>query len=147
MPFHRIRHRYPPYWPQLAYYVKFEREKGVCQHCGAVHGEVWVVRKRDGKAFRVDDLLDDLHLNGDDLTIDVFEGYPEDYPGQKIVLTTAHKDHRTDNHHPDNLLALCAACHLAYDRLDNRHRFRENLNRKRGQLPLFQSPIPIYDNE
>jgi hypothetical protein len=34
----------------------------------------------------------------------------------KVILTTAHLDHRPENCDDDNLLAMCQGCHLHYDR-------------------------------
>jgi len=33
-----------------------------------------------------------------------------------VVLTVAHLDHQPENCDPANLMAMCQACHLAYDR-------------------------------
>jgi len=93
--------RHVPYWPQLAHYVKFEREGGRCQHCGAKHGE-----------------------------------FDIDHGIYKSVLTCAHADHDETNNHPDNLLALCAPCHLDYDREDNARRRKINDLTRHGQTAM-----------
>jgi hypothetical protein len=36
--------------------------------------------------------------------------------GGKVILTTAHLDHQPENCDPQNLKAMCQACHLHYDR-------------------------------
>jgi len=33
-----------------------------------------------------------------------------------VILTTAHLDHVPENCEPDNLKAMCQACHLSYDK-------------------------------
>lgn len=33
----------------------------------------------------------------------------------QVVLTVAHPDHTPENCHRNNLMAMCQACHLAYD--------------------------------
>jgi 5-methylcytosine-specific restriction endonuclease McrA len=54
---------------------------------------------------------------------------------QRWTLTTAHLDQNPKNNNRDNLRALCAPCHLEFDRphrQGNAYRKRE----RRGQLPL-----------
>ena len=45
-------------------------------------------------------------------------GVSEPHPstGSAVVLTVAHLDHTPENCDPTNLMAMCQACHLAYDR-------------------------------
>lgn len=33
------RSLYPPDWEQISTYIRFTRAKGVCERCGAVHGQ------------------------------------------------------------------------------------------------------------
>ena len=33
------RLRYPPYWRQLSYLVRFVIDRGMCRFCGALHGQ------------------------------------------------------------------------------------------------------------
>lgn len=42
-------------------------------------------------------------------------GEPHPDTGSRVVLTTAHLDHRPENCDPENLAALCQRCHLRYD--------------------------------
>lgn len=42
-------------------------------------------------------------------------GWPHPITGSTVVLTIAHLDHTPENCDPDNLLAMCQRCHLAYD--------------------------------
>ena len=39
-------------------------------------------------------------------------GQPHGYPPHGQVLTVHHRDHDPMNNKPENLIALCAACHL-----------------------------------
>jgi len=41
--------------------------------------------------------------------------HPHPTTGSKVVLTIAHLDHTPENCVPENLKAMCQACHLAYD--------------------------------
>ena len=41
---------------------------------------------------------------------------PHPSTGSAVVLTVAHLDHQPENCDPANLMAMCQACHLAYDR-------------------------------
>lgn len=45
----------------------------------------------------------------------VRNGQPHPSTGSRVVLTVAHLDHTPEHCDPANLLALCQACHLAYD--------------------------------
>ena len=40
---------------------------------------------------------------------------PRSAPTPTVILTTAHLDHIPEHCDPDNLRAMCQACHLAYD--------------------------------
>ena len=40
---------------------------------------------------------------------------PHPITGSKVVLTTAHLDHRPENCEPDNLRRWCQRCHNTYD--------------------------------
>ena len=42
-------------------------------------------------------------------------GEPHPVTGSKVVLTTAHMDHRPENCDAENLKALCQRCHNTYD--------------------------------
>jgi len=33
------RNRYPDNWTEISYRIRFERAKGICEGCGAVHGQ------------------------------------------------------------------------------------------------------------
>jgi hypothetical protein len=55
--------------------------------------------------------------------------------GARIVLTVAHLDDNTEHNQPDNLLAMCQACHLAYD--TELHRKNRAANLAARQPDLF----------
>lgn len=66
-------------------------------------------------------------------------GQPAYGTGSKVILTCAHLDHTPENVDPDNLRALCQACHLHYDR--DHHRQTRAATRRRviedaGQLTI-----------
>ena len=76
---------YPPDWEQISRRIRFERAKGACEECGAVHGQ-----PHPDTGSRV-------------------------HEPTGFALTTAHLDHNPANCADDNLKALCQRCHLAYD--------------------------------
>jgi 5-methylcytosine-specific restriction endonuclease McrA len=57
-----------------------------------------------------------------------------------IVLTIAHKDHNPMNSNPENLLALCQACH---NRMDVRHRIATRQRNRRKQLAKTAPELPL----
>lgn len=78
------------------------------------------------------------------------EGSPGHYPdcrakhgeahpvtGSKVVLTTAHLDHDPGHNHPDNLMAMCQRCHLAYDAKHHAHNAAITRAYSKGQPDLF----------
>jgi len=120
----RYKHKYPPDWPEISKRIRFERAGGVCEWCGAVHGQ------------------------------------PHPRTGAKVVLATAHlgtpkpdgtnvSKRDTMDCRDENLAALCAPCHLSFDRDQHTTAFyqriftRERQNREKGkrraeQLALFE---------
>ena len=54
-------------------------------------------------------------------------GEPNPATGSRVVLTVAHLDHTPEHCSDDNLVALCQACHLGYDR--ERHEANRQLNK------------------
>ena len=82
--------RYPGDWPAISIAIK-QRAEWRCEckgECGTDH---------DGRCTAI-------HLGAAPIS------------GKRVVLTTAHLDHTPENCDPDNLRAMCQACHLAYDR-------------------------------
>lgn len=60
----------------------------------------------------------------------------EPFDTHKRTLTVAHLDHNPSNVADDNLLALCAPCHLRYDA--KMHAAHAKETRMRGQMPLWE---------
>lgn len=90
------RHRYPLEWPAITWWVKFIRAGSRCEcrgECGRPTGHL----DRVGRCVNV-------------------HAEPAYGTGSKVVLTTAHLDHRPENCHPANLRGMCQGCHLHYDR-------------------------------
>jgi hypothetical protein len=88
--------RYSPDWAAITWWVKFVRAGSRCE-CTGFCG-------------RPDD-----HLDAAGRCVNT-HGAPAYGTGSRVVLTTAHLDHRPENSHPANLRALCQGCHLRYDR-------------------------------
>jgi hypothetical protein len=42
-------------------------------------------------------------------------GLPHPVTGSRVILTTAHLDHRPENNDPANLRSWCQRCHNTYD--------------------------------
>ena len=38
------------------------------------------------------------------------------YPSKQLEMSVHHADYRPENNEPENLMALCSACHLYYHR-------------------------------
>ena len=60
-------------------------------------------------------------------------GKPHHETGSKVVLTTAHLNHRPFDCRPENLRALCQKCHLAHDAAMHKRMRARNLARKAGR--------------
>lgn len=52
----------------------------------------------------------------------------EPFDTHRRTLTVSHQDHDTTNNEDDNLKALCAPCHLQYDRHHHAETRRRNRN-------------------
>ena len=63
-------------------------------------------------------------------------GKPHPDTGSKVILTTAHLDHRPNNNADDNLAALCQRCHNTYDAPKRASNRKHNAHRDAGQLRL-----------
>lgn len=87
------RQLYPPDWPNISYAVK--AAAGWRCQCRGQCGRPASHRVRDGRCGA---------RHGDPLP-----------GGHRVILTTAHLDHDPTRNDPDNLAALCQACHLSYD--------------------------------
>lgn len=88
---HSNKKRYPHNWKALSYHIKFVRAGGRCECDG---------RCKERHVGRCPER----------------HGAPSVFNGKPIVLTTAHLDHTPEHNDDANLMAMCAPCHLAYDR-------------------------------
>lgn len=82
---------YPPDWSDISRHIRADRAGWRCEcdgQCGVPHD--------GGRCPAV-------------------HGRPSPLTGAHVVLTVAHLDHRPENCDPDNLRAMCQACHLRYD--------------------------------
>ena len=128
------RDRYAPNWDEIALGIK-EAAGWVCDHCGRP-----CRRPSETEA---------------DFEARLQTEHPEWYPGlfaeepaegfgfvevkkfARFVLTVAHLDQNPSNDDPSNHAALCAPCHLAYDRPFRQYNRRRKLERQ-GQLSLLE---------
>lgn len=116
------RSRYPDDWVKIAHRVK-DAARWVCQACGAPHGD-------DG-AIDLDGCWNDREEIVEmpvDLQRQLFG--PDGPELRRSILTVAHLNHEPEDCSDDNLRALCAACHRAYDRDDNAIRAARTLKRR-----------------
>lgn len=107
------KHLYPENWKELSNYIRFERAKGKCENCGAIH-KSWVNR-----------YTRELCLSDEENAI-------------RIILTTAHLDHNPQNNKFSNLKALCQKCHNNYDKQhrSETRKFRKNIDNLQQTLNL-----------
>lgn len=109
------RAKYPRNWPEISGRIRFVRAAGVCEcrgECG----------KHEAKCS-------------------ARHGLPHPKTRSKVVLTVAHLDRNPEHCDEGNLLAMCQACHLAYDQDQHRTNAAATRSRKRddesGQGRLF----------
>ncbi|MFC7478055.1 hypothetical protein ACFQS7_27155 [Dankookia sp. GCM10030260] len=63
------------------------------------------------------------------------QGKPHPVSGSKVILGTAHLDHRPENVSPDNLRAWCQRCHLRYDHPHHLAQIRANRLARLAAVP------------
>lgn len=107
------RARYPADWPQVSAAIR-QRSGGRCEcrgECGRGHR---------GRCRAWHD-----------------QPHPE--TRSRVVLTVAHLDHTPENCAPDNLRAMCQACHLTYDAAHHAATRARTLHAQQttGMSPLF----------
>ena len=108
------KRRYPTDWPAISQAVK-ERAGWRCEcvgECGTDHGGHGDHGGRCEERHRV--------------PARCFRG--------RVILTVAHLDHRPENSAPENLRAMCQACHLRYDR--DLHAETRRWTRDHGVAPV-----------
>lgn len=114
------RQRYPEDWDRISFYIRFVRANGRCE-CDARCGSR-------------------LHRSG---RCEAYHNQPHPRTGSIVVLTVAHLDHTPENCDETNLMAMCQACHLAYDR-DHHAETAAQTARERaaaaGQQTLWGTP-------
>lgn len=114
------RRRYPTNWNEISDWVRFVRAGGRCE-CSGECG------RPDG------------HL-GPDVRCRNRHGQPR-WGGARrqctVILSTAHLNHVPEDDDPDEMLALCEGCHLAYDRQHHAATRRARQAEALGMDPLF----------
>lgn len=93
--------RYPSDWKKISKRIRFERAGGVCEVCGAVHGQ------------------------------------PHPVTGKTVYLQTAHLNRLPEETTDEQLMAMCARCHFAYDRADNTWKVRFGKLARQQQLEIL----------
>lgn len=114
---------YPDDWPQISHRIRFGRAQGHCE-CAGDCGRPTHTGPCPNR-----------------------HGHPDYANGKPIVLTTAHLNHQPEDVRDENLAALCAPCHLAYDAEVHRETRRANRDAallSAGQLPLFDTHPDPY---
>lgn len=110
------RDRYPANWPEIAHAIK-QAANWHCQSCGRrcrQPGQDW-------QAFILLAKIDAIAAT----------------KPQRHTLTVAHLDQDPGNNDPANLRALCAPCHLNYDRPFLPHN-RQAKRERQGQQTIYQ---------
>jgi hypothetical protein len=139
------RERYPANWRLIALGIK-QAAAWNCQECGRPcrkSGEaVAELEKRLGEPW-ISELSEAKEKLDEPWLFELAEfvriaGWEEEtcYRAQRFLLTVAHLDQEPGNNKPENLKALCAPCHLRYDRQFWTHNQMARLERE-GQLNLL----------
>lgn len=115
MPFDRTL--YPQDWPAISRRIR-DRSGGRCE------GPIGRDRTDDAARCTARDRL------------------PHPRTGSRVILTVAHQNHQPMDCSPQNLWAVCQACHLAHDRANHVRVARENRRRKKACGDLFRGSYP-----
>lgn len=122
------RDRYPDNWPEISRRIREDRAQGQCECDGRCEGRscaaprgVTLVKRR----------------------CQAHNGQPHPITGSRVVLTVAHLDHTPENCQPSNLLAMCQACHLAYDA--DHHAETRAAVRAAEVAALYEAPLVDAD--
>lgn len=86
------RDRYPTDWPEISLAIRADRADWRCEcrgECGRGTHHGRCPNQQGQRAYGT---------------------------GSTVVLTVAHLNHQPEDCRPDNLAAMCQACHLSYDR-------------------------------
>lgn len=114
------KHRYPPDWADISRAIK-DRAGWRCECTGECGRGT-----HDGRC-------PNRH------------GHPAYGTGSTVVLTTAHLNHQPEDCDPANLRAMCAGCHLHYDR--EHHAQTRAETRRTGAEEAGQGALPLYGGE
>lgn len=90
------RARYGDDWPEIAAFIKWDRADGRCE-CDGRCGDPQCYGLAHGRC-------------------NAQHGKPHPVNAKRTVLTCAHLNHRPEERGEDELMAMCARCHLYYDR-------------------------------
>lgn len=109
------RYRYPSNWKMIRAQI-MKRSGGQCE----CHGECGKHNETTGqRRCKERDQQPALFARG------------------RIILTIAHLDHTPENCDPENLKAMCQACHLRYDKDEHAKNAAATRESKSPQLKLF----------
>ena len=140
----RNRHLYPANWKEISLSVR-AGANWRCEECGKPcrkPGEAW------------DEFLDRMGKTRDairwwSITHDVVDdeefGMIEIPKPTRFTLTTAHLDHNPANCDRANLKALCAPCHLHYDKEIHARRRAETRSKKSRHDALSIGQMSLFD--
>ena len=104
-----LRWFYPIDWPQLSRWVRFERARGLCEHCRRPHG--WVVQCLADGRWALDGRWHDAKGRRAALPASL-----HGLRSTRVILAAAHLDHDPTHNHRGNLASLCQRCHMLHDR-------------------------------
>jgi integrase len=131
-----FRHLYGSEWKRISQ-AAVVRAGFRCQQCG-LPNYAYIRRQAEGPPVILDPGQAELAMR-------------EGLPVTKIVLTVAHLDQDPTNNAPENLAALCQACHLAHDRQQHIRNARQTRVRKKDEgrfllrLIMGLPPEPLPD--
>ena len=124
------RELYPPNWEEIAWNTK-KAANWRCEQCGRP------CRQQGEDLFTfIERIKGEPHADLDWVNQTAISTIC-DKP-QRFTLTVAHLDQNPGNNAPENLKALCAPCHLNYDRPFKAHNSKRKRERQ-GQLNLLSS--------
>jgi hypothetical protein len=109
------KRRYPADWARISREIRIDRAHGQCEcrgECGGDHQGRCTAR--NGGITR---------------------------RGGRVVLTVAHLNHTPEDCRPENLRAMCQACHLRYDR--HHHAETRAATRRRQLATLGQGELAV----
>lgn len=106
-----IRALYPPNWSQLSLSIRGDRARWQCECTGQCATRGATSRACNPFSSHGSEPWPRCQARQGDLTMRALASR-----ASRVVLTVAHLDDDPSNNDQTNLLAMCQACHLAYDR-------------------------------